>query len=480
MLQPTLPCQIIFHKGKARLARLLLAADPVIFDVVNLPNLLGRKLNASFLTSRIPFPDLFSNFNIQRRVAKERMPEMSSQYGGRLSKQVRRALFLYVACILLIAFLSIADSFGRNFHVPKVVKRSLSKHHHQAPLKQGHLFPRKIWQTWKTGPLGFDERDLQVARTWPAKNPQHRYEVLTDSNDELYVEQHFGPEGLDRPDIVELYKTLELTIIKADLLRYLIMYVEGGIYADIDVEALKPFEKFIPARYEEKDIDMIVGVEIDQPDFNYHEILGKKSQSFCQWTFVCKPRLPVMLQLVENIMEWLNGVAKEQNKPISEITLDFDGVIAGTGPSAFTKAMLADMSTRTTEPVEWNQFHSLDESKLVAGVLVLTVEAFAAGQGHSDSGNHNSRGALVKHHYHASQWPTKHPRYNHPVHGEVERCNWVTECVKRWDEDVAYFKTLGPDEQAKQIAIKQALDAQAAQQEKDKQAQQQVPPPPFR
>ena len=33
----------------------------------------------------------------------------------------------------------------------------------------------------------------------------------------------------------------------------------------------------------------------------------------------------------------------------------------------------------------------MSESKLVNGVLVLTVEAFAAGQGHSDSGNHQAR-----------------------------------------------------------------------------------------
>ena len=79
------------------------------------------------------------------------------------------------------------------------------------------------------------------------------------------------------------------------------MYAEGGIYADIDVEALKPIERFIPERYDEKDIDMVVSVEVDEPEFANHPILGKKSQSFCQWTFMSKPRHPVMLTLVANI-----------------------------------------------------------------------------------------------------------------------------------------------------------------------------------
>jgi hypothetical protein len=85
---------------------------------------------------------------------------------------------------------------------------------------------------------------------------------------------------------------------------------------------------------------------------------------------------------------------------------------------------------------------------------VLDVEAFAAGQGHSDSGNHNARGALVKHHYHASNWPSRHPRFRHPVYGEVERCNWDIACVQKWDRDVENFKNLPLEEQ--QERIKQA------------------------
>ncbi len=63
-----------------------------------------------------------------------------------------------------------------------------------------------------------------------------RYEVLTDANEMSYVEQHFGPTGINRPDIVDFYQSVNLTIVKADLLRYMIMYAEGGVYADIDVE----------------------------------------------------------------------------------------------------------------------------------------------------------------------------------------------------------------------------------------------------
>ena len=323
----------------------------------------------------------------------------------------------------------------------------------------GSKFPRKIWQTWKVDPLGFEERELSRAKTWTAKNAGYRYEVLTDDNAIGYIETHFGPKGISRPDIVEMYKSLTAKIIKADLLRYLIMYVEGGVYADIDVEALRPLDRFIPDRYDEEEIDMIVGVEIDEPEYKDHPILGQKSRSFCQWTFISKPRLPVMLQLVDNILFWLNDIAKKQNVLIGDIVFDFDDVISGTGPSAFTEAILAEMSAKAGQLVDWSYFHNLAESKLIGGVLVLTIEAFAADQSHSDSGSHDARAALVKHHFHASGWPTKHPRFNHPIYGEVELCNWNAECVRAWDENTAAFELLRLEEKTKRIAEKESLEA---------------------
>ena len=321
---------------------------------------------------------------------------------------------------------------------------------------------------WRVDALNLDERDLPVARTWTSKNPGHRYEVLTDQNDMHYVETHFGPGGvLHRPDIVNAYRTLTAYIIKADLLRYLVMYVEGGVYADIDVEALRPLDRFIPPRFEERDIDLVVGVEIDEPQLEQHRILGPKSKSFCQWTFLAKPRLPVLLRLINNILAWLNELAKRQNcTSIADLRLDFDEVLRGTGPSAFTEAVLAEIALSIGHPVSWSDtFHDLQEPRLIGRVLVLTVEAFAAGQGHSDSGDHNSRAALIKHHYHASGWPSMHPRFSHPMFGEVEQCNWNKDCVHRWDEDTAAFDALPPHEQERRLAVKHSIKVSTAEME---------------
>ncbi|CAI6244511.1 unnamed protein product [Periconia digitata] len=200
---------------------------------------------------------------------------------------------------------------------------------------------------------------------------------------------------------------------------------------------------------------MIIGIEIDEPAYINHPVLGSKCQSFCQWTFAAKPRLPVMMRLIENIQEWLQELSHKKGVPISKLELDFNEVISGTGPSAFTTAVLEQMTAQNKgKKITWDLFHNLAESRLVSGILVLNVEAFAAGQGHSDSGNHDSRGALAKHHYHASGWPVLHPRRNHPMYGEVEKCNWKTECVAEWDKNVAEWDTLSKEEQEKRLAAK--------------------------
>ncbi|KAF6798275.1 glycosyl transferase [Colletotrichum sojae] len=373
----------------------------------------------------------------------------SNPFRNRVPTQLRRCVPLYIACVcilLLIANLDVVSSAPRPV---RLSKRTTSGSSHSTKPRG---FPKKIWQSWKVAPFSFEAEKILTARTWTDKNPGHRYEVLTDTNDMEYVEEHYGPGGVNRPDIIDFYREVNATIVKADLLRYMIMYAEGGVYADIDVEDLRPVARWIPERFAEKDVDLVVGVEIDQPAFKDHPILGGKSMSFCQWTFMSRPRHPVMLALVESIMAWLADVARAQKVPISHVVLDFDEIISGTGPSAFTKAILEYMSSRSRSgPVTWDTFHDMDESKLVAGVLVRDVESFAAGQGHSDSGNHGSRGALVKHHYHASNWPSRHPRFRHPVFGEVERCNWDAECVSKWDKDVAAFDALSPEEKKKKI-----------------------------
>lgn len=373
---------------------------------------------------------------------------VSPKLGGRFPRQVQRSIPLSLLVLLGLFILYGPPSWIPSQAAPDVLMHAFSQ---QSPSPS--LFPKKFWQIWKTPPLHFEKKELSRARNWTDFNPTYRYEVLTDDNALPWVEQAYGPAGLKRPDVVNFYRIFQDHIIKADLLRYLIMYVDGGTYADIDVSALKPIDNFIPDPFKgrESDIDMVVGVEIDQPQYKDHPILGSKSMSFVQWTFMCKPRLPVMLKLINEIILYITALAEAQHVPISKVTMNFDQVITGSGPTAFTLAILSEMSKKQGKLVPWSTFHNITEPKLVGGVLVLPVKAFAAGQGHSNSGSPYCPEANIKHHYHASKWPLTHPRYQHPIYGQLEDCSWDEACIKEWEKNIALWKKLDPKIQEKEL-----------------------------
>lgn len=207
----------------------------------------------SYSGEAIPFPHV-PVFLLFRRAgiagAAMQLANGRPPFKALFANQFRMLLILFVTCGV---FLLLHNTVG-GFRDPSFI--------------QMEQFPKKIWQSWKVDALRFEDRDTERAISWTTKNLAHRYEVLTDDSAMTYVEQFYGPTGLNRPDIVYTYRSLNsIRIIQSDLLRYLIMYAEGGVWADIDVEAVRSIEHFVPKRFNERDINMVIGIETDEPGF---------------------------------------------------------------------------------------------------------------------------------------------------------------------------------------------------------------------
>lgn len=141
------------------------------------------------------------------------IPTFQPRVSGRFTRFGQRPTTL-LAIVVLFIYLTFSNS------ITGPPRDSISK------LRD---FPEKIWQTWKVDPLTLEPREQARAQSWLHKNPGYRYEVLTDSNDVHYVETRYGPFGLNRPDIVYIYRQITAKIVRADMLRYLVMYAEGGV-----------------------------------------------------------------------------------------------------------------------------------------------------------------------------------------------------------------------------------------------------------
>ncbi len=93
--------------------------------------------------------------------------------------------------------------------------------------------PKIIHQTWKTNKIPkkwrlFQRRVIELHPDWD-------YELWTDEDNNNFVKECF-------PDFYEIYRKFPRNIMRADVIRYLIMYDIGGLYLDLDYEMIKRFD----------------------------------------------------------------------------------------------------------------------------------------------------------------------------------------------------------------------------------------------
>ena len=262
-------------------------------------------------------------------------------------------------------------------------------------------FPKKIWQSWKGPRWTLGPRTQSLVRSWIESNPDHRYELLTDRSAETYMRDRYA----HRPDISDTFLAIQDPILRADLLRYTVMLSDGGVYTDIDTNPLKPIHQWLSSDLAER-ASLVIGIEIDQPEgptwSSWHYPYG-----FCQWTLMAKPGHMLMERIVTNVVTNLNKYAGDHNQTLGSIQLDFEEVLALTGPAAFTDTVLALLTELTDSNVTWSNITRPQGPQLFGDVLVLPIDAFASGQKHSNSGPSHGEDVLAQHLFRSS-WSKSH------------------------------------------------------------------------
>jgi mannosyltransferase OCH1-like enzyme len=98
------------------------------------------------------------------------------------------------------------------------------------------LIPKIIHQTWKTTELPL--RWQRYRKAWKRLHPDWEFRFWTDDDNMRLVEK-------DYPGFLDLYNSYEYPILKADFARILYLHKFGGLYADLDLEPLKPLDHLI-------------------------------------------------------------------------------------------------------------------------------------------------------------------------------------------------------------------------------------------
>ncbi|CAD6592665.1 MAG: hypothetical protein ASARMPREDX12_006343 [Alectoria sarmentosa] len=265
-----------------------------------------------------------------------------------------------------------------------------------------HDFPFKIWQTAKTGISTLDPETQTSIQSWNEQNPNHRFEMITYGSSESYVAKTFAQD----PALVRDFLALRDPVLRADLVRYLILYGDGGVYADLDTVCLRPIHTWVPAGLKGK-VNMVIGIEGDSlggtmiKGFSQHVGLG-------QATLAAKPGHFMMKRVIERVLSRLRMLAERQNSTLAAIEASYEDVIDTTGPGVFSECIYDGLSLITGTNVTSSDLTGLTEPRLIGDVLILPVTAFAPGVPHSNAGGPEDKSALV-HHLYKGSWKADHP-----------------------------------------------------------------------
>lgn len=72
-------------------------------------------------------------------------------------------------------------------------------------------------------------------RTWTKNHPDWEYWLWTDSSARQLIQERF-------PALLPVFDAYPQNIQRADALRYVLLHEFGGVYADLDMESLKPLD----------------------------------------------------------------------------------------------------------------------------------------------------------------------------------------------------------------------------------------------
>ncbi|KAL7903735.1 glycosyltransferase family 32 protein [Trichoderma velutinum] len=268
-----------------------------------------------------------------------------------------------------------------------------------------HLIPQKIWQillpkTQMDDHYGFvkDTKILQCTTSWLALNIDYAYTLVGKRRSDDFVQSYFTYD----PRIDKAYNAITNVGMKSDLLRYLILDIEGGVYTDTDTIALKPIDNWVNPNLQDQ-VRLVVGIEYDRRDGDEWNEIPHWLQ-FCQWTIAAAPGHPVFRKMVAHILQSLEALSHAYKLPIDQIHPTNFEILNSTGPAAWTDVVFEILQEHDPSLNSTKDLSFMTEPRLYGDILVLPIDAFGMGQAHSNSTNDGTipTSALLRHQFHGS------------------------------------------------------------------------------
>ncbi|KAG8749362.1 membrane-bound alpha-1,6- mannosyltransferase Initiation-specific [Ceratobasidium sp. 428] len=275
--------------------------------------------------------------------------------------------------------------------------------------------PQNIYQTAKREPYWTDQR----LRSWQ-NIPDYAYHFFDDAKADKWVRGTFGGTEIEL-----VWNKLGAGIKRSDLLRYLLVMVEGGIYSDLDTVRLKPISKWGEgADFNGPELtnppSVIVGIEADvgirgaRVDWHKARIWWPRPLQIAQWTFAAAPFHPILIDTIRRVhhitakvdaselksetsnlteTQWVGGERLRGNSGIS--------IMEWTGPGVFTDSVIRYLTAKYG--ATWPMLKDLRQPVRIRDVVVLPITGFSPGVRLFGAGETTDREAMVYHMF-AGSW----------------------------------------------------------------------------
>ena len=220
------------------------------------------------------------------------------------------------------------------------------------------MIPKVVWQTWKTHSL--PSIAVGPRNTWISKNRGWDVRLMDDAEGRAFVAENCSPR------VLAAYDAMPVPVMKADVWRYAVIYVHGGVYTDLDTSCMSPLDHWLDTS--------LNAVLAPEPSGNL----------LCQWTFAAAPASPLVGAVLDLVCERAEaGVQMGENK-----------VHYYTGPGVFTDAI-------------WPELRKLGIAAPVASAMNDADRSLLRGAGVQMVNNTWLYNVAVVHHYGGDQWHGK-------------------------------------------------------------------------
>jgi mannosyltransferase OCH1-like enzyme len=166
--------------------------------------------------------------------------------------------------------------------------------------------PPIIHQVWKTETIPPHWRGAVASvRRY---HPGWQYELWSDERAAEHVRRH-------HPDLYPIFMGFERPIMRADVIRYVLMHDLGGLYCDLDYEFIRPFDY--------RRAPLVLSLERDV-DF------GDSFNQVANYVFASAPGHPLWRAILDDLIANPPDLKRQP------------GIVKATGPQLVTRIFYAD------------------------------------------------------------------------------------------------------------------------------------------